>query len=123
MSFIWAVMIKLYIIIAAGALRDQHPRVAPLRRLNQRQQRGQQPGVRNHQWLATAARATKPSGFTADVLRQFPQASPYAGRLHRLHASKHDVVIYDYVDENEPLLAKMASKCYQRRGFAAEPPG
>ena len=34
----------------------------------------------------------------------------YAGRLHRLHASKRDVVIYDYVDENEPLLAKMASK-------------
>ena len=34
----------------------------------------------------------------------------YAGRLHRLHASKHDVIIYDYVDENEPLLAKMAGK-------------
>ena len=34
----------------------------------------------------------------------------YAGRLHRLHASKRDVVIYDYVDENEPMLAKMASK-------------
>ncbi len=34
----------------------------------------------------------------------------YAGRLHRLHASKQDVVIYDYVDENEPLLAKMATK-------------
>jgi hypothetical protein len=34
----------------------------------------------------------------------------YAGRLHRLHASKRDVAIYDYVDENEPLLAKMASK-------------
>ena len=34
----------------------------------------------------------------------------YAGRLHRLHASKRDVVIYDYVDENEPMLAKMAGK-------------
>ncbi|MGA8260620.1 MAG: DEAD/DEAH box helicase family protein [Arenicellales bacterium] len=34
----------------------------------------------------------------------------YAGRLHRLHATKHDVVIYDYVDENEPMLAKMAAK-------------
>jgi len=34
----------------------------------------------------------------------------YGGRLHRLHASKRDVIIYDYVDENEPLLAKMASK-------------
>src|SRR4051794_2946081 len=34
--------------------------------------------------------------------------SQYAGRLHRRHASKRDVVIYDYVDENEPLLMKMA---------------
>ena len=32
----------------------------------------------------------------------------YAGRLHRLYATKHDVVIYDYVDGNEPMLAKMA---------------
>ena len=32
----------------------------------------------------------------------------YAGRLHRLHGSKRDVIIYDYVDENEPKLAKMA---------------
>lgn len=34
----------------------------------------------------------------------------YAGRLHRLHATKRDVVIYDYVDVNEPMLAKMAVK-------------
>ena len=34
----------------------------------------------------------------------------YAGRLHRLHAAKREVVIYDYVDADEPLLAKMASK-------------
>jgi superfamily II DNA or RNA helicase len=34
----------------------------------------------------------------------------YAGRLHRLHATKREVVIYDYVDENEPMLAKMAAK-------------
>ena len=34
----------------------------------------------------------------------------YAGRLHRLHAAKRDVVIYDYVDDNEPVLAKMAVK-------------
>ncbi len=36
--------------------------------------------------------------------------SQYAGRLHRRHASKHDVVIYDYVDENEPMLMKMATR-------------
>jgi len=34
----------------------------------------------------------------------------YAGRLHRLHAAKREVVIYDYVDAEEPLLAKMASR-------------
>ena len=34
----------------------------------------------------------------------------YAGRLHRLHVSKRDVVIYDYVDADEPRLAKMASR-------------
>ncbi len=34
----------------------------------------------------------------------------YAGRLHRLHAPERDVIIYDYVDENEPMLAKMAGK-------------
>jgi superfamily II DNA or RNA helicase len=34
----------------------------------------------------------------------------YAGRLHRLHAAKREVVIYDYVDSGEPLLAKMASR-------------
>ena len=34
----------------------------------------------------------------------------YAGRLHRLHAAKREVVIYDYVDEDEPVLAKMAAK-------------
>jgi superfamily II DNA or RNA helicase len=34
----------------------------------------------------------------------------YAGRLHRLHAAKREVIIYDYVDEREPLLAKMATR-------------
>ena len=34
----------------------------------------------------------------------------YVGRLHRLHDAKRDVVVYDYVDEHEPMLAKMASK-------------
>ena len=34
----------------------------------------------------------------------------YAGRLHRLHAAKREVVVFDYVDANEPLLAKIAGK-------------
>jgi superfamily II DNA or RNA helicase len=34
----------------------------------------------------------------------------YAGRLHRLHPAKREVVIYDYVDPLEPVLARMAGK-------------
>jgi superfamily II DNA or RNA helicase len=34
----------------------------------------------------------------------------YAGRLHRLHAAKREVIIYDYVDADEPMLAKMAGR-------------
>ena len=34
----------------------------------------------------------------------------YAGRLHRLHATKREVTIYDYVDASEPMLMKMAAK-------------
>lgn len=34
----------------------------------------------------------------------------YAGRLHRLHAAKREVLIYDYVDVSEPMLVKMAAK-------------
>ena len=34
----------------------------------------------------------------------------YAGRLHRLHTAKREVVIYDYVDADEPMLAKMAAQ-------------
>ena len=48
--------------------------------------------------------------------------SQYTGRLHRLHALKRDVVIYDYVDENEPLLMKMASRReagYRSLGYRA----
>jgi hypothetical protein len=35
----------------------------------------------------------------------------YAGRLHRLHPGKAETKIYDYVDENIPVLSKM----YRRR--------
>jgi superfamily II DNA or RNA helicase len=34
----------------------------------------------------------------------------YAGRLHREHAGKTDVVIYDYVDDGVPVLARMHQK-------------
>lgn len=34
----------------------------------------------------------------------------YAGRLHRLHAAKLVVQIYDYADLNDPMLARMFDK-------------
>jgi len=39
----------------------------------------------------------------------------YAGRLHRLHAAKREVIVYDYVDAEEPMLARMAAK--RRAGY------
>jgi superfamily II DNA or RNA helicase len=44
----------------------------------------------------------------------------YAGRLHRLHDSKKEVVIYDYVDMQIPMLARMFSrrcKGYEAIGY------
>jgi superfamily II DNA or RNA helicase len=44
----------------------------------------------------------------------------YAGRLHRLHHAKREVVIYDYVDDNVQVLARMAAKrrtAYQALGY------
>jgi superfamily II DNA or RNA helicase len=39
----------------------------------------------------------------------------YAGRLHRLHDAKREVLIYDYVDQDVPVLARMAAK--RRRAY------
>jgi len=41
----------------------------------------------------------------------------YAGRLHRLHPGKREVRIYDYVDRNVPMLARMFEK--RLRGYRA----
>jgi superfamily II DNA or RNA helicase len=41
----------------------------------------------------------------------------YAGRLHREHADKHDVRIYDYVDAGVPALQRMFDK--RLRGYRA----
>jgi hypothetical protein len=41
----------------------------------------------------------------------------YAGRLHRLNAAKKEVIIYDYVDFEVPLLAKMYGR--RRTGYKA----
>ena len=34
----------------------------------------------------------------------------YAGRLHRLHPDKREVIVYDYVDDLVPALARMSGK-------------
>jgi superfamily II DNA or RNA helicase len=41
----------------------------------------------------------------------------YAGRLHRLNAAKKEVIIYDYVDFEVPVLARMLGK--RRAGYKA----
>lgn len=41
----------------------------------------------------------------------------YAGRLHRIHAGKAEVCIYDYVDRNSPTLMRMFHK--RLRGYRA----
>lgn len=49
----------------------------------------------------------------------------YAGRLHRLHPGKKEVIIYDYVDQAVPMLAKMADKRrkgYERLGYTFSTP-
>ena len=48
----------------------------------------------------------------------------YAGRLHRLHPSKEEVRIYDYVDRQVPMLSRMFDKRlrgYQAMGYRREP--
>lgn len=39
----------------------------------------------------------------------------YVGRLHRLHDGKKEVVVYDYIDGNVPMLASMFNK--RARGY------
>ncbi|MFH1118075.1 MAG: restriction endonuclease subunit R, partial [Pseudomonadota bacterium] len=41
----------------------------------------------------------------------------YAGRLHRLHAAKKEVIIYDYADLQVPVLARMYER--RRAGYRA----
>ena len=49
----------------------------------------------------------------------------YAGRLHRLNAAKKEVIIYDYVDFEVPVLARMHGKrraSYKALGYEIELP-
>lgn len=65
-------------------------------------------------------------GFDNDELDTLFMALPiswrgtltqYAGRLHRLHEAKKEVLIYDYVDVAVPVLNKMYSR--RRAGYKA----
>ena len=49
----------------------------------------------------------------------------YAGRLHREHADKQDVRIYDYAETDQPQLARMWDKRqrgYRAMGYQIKPP-
>ena len=41
----------------------------------------------------------------------------YVGRLHRLHPGKREVLVYDYVDEEVPMLKRMSEK--RIRGYGS----
>lgn len=48
----------------------------------------------------------------------------YVGRLHRQYDTKRDVLVYDYVDQYEPMLVRMAGKResgYRGLGYQAVP--
>ena len=47
--------------------------------------------------------------------------SQYAGRLHRAHAGKTEVRVYDYVDAHVPMLKRMFErrlKVYRTLGYS-----
>jgi superfamily II DNA or RNA helicase len=47
----------------------------------------------------------------------------YAGRLHRLHETKKEVIVYDYADLNVPMFVKMCERRrlgYRRIGYTIE---
>ena len=50
----------------------------------------------------------------------------YVGRLHRLHPTKREVLVYDYVDEAVPVLWRMTEKRvrgYRNLGYLVDRPG
>ena len=50
----------------------------------------------------------------------------YAGRLHRLHPAKREVVVHDYIDGAVPALRRMSEKRirgYRSLGYAVEDSG
>jgi hypothetical protein len=56
--------------------------------------------------MALTSGYSLPAGFRL----LWREDSQYAGRLHRLHANKHVVRVYDYVDACVPVLNRMYEK-------------
>jgi len=59
---------------------------------------------------------TMPASFRGKIIQ-------YVGRLHRFHKDKSDICIYDYVDEDVPVLSKMYRKrlkTYKMLGYEIE---
>ncbi|MBM3357766.1 MAG: DEAD/DEAH box helicase [Betaproteobacteria bacterium] len=55
--------------------------------------------------------------FLANPISWRGTLQQYAGRLHRDHADKREIRIYDYVDAGVPTLTRMFSK--RLRGYRA----
>jgi superfamily II DNA or RNA helicase len=55
--------------------------------------------------------------FLASPIAWRGTVSQYAGRLHRNYEGKNEVIIYDYVDDQVPVLAGMFMK--RRKGYKA----
>ena len=56
-------------------------------------------------------------GLSGTFVRGWAIRFQYAGRLHRLHPDKTEVRIYDYVDRDVPMLARMFER--RLRGYRA----
>jgi hypothetical protein len=57
----------------------------------------------------------EPEQGSQPLARRFKRL--HAGRLHRLHAGKQEVRIFDYADREVPMLARMFEK--RLRGYRA----
>ncbi|HEY5705407.1 MAG TPA: hypothetical protein VIS96_07520 [Terrimicrobiaceae bacterium] len=64
-----------------------------------------------------------PSAMLNQLLRLAAFQKQYVGRLHRLHADKKEVIVYDYTDDAVPMLAAMFGrrlKGYEAAGDSVE---
>ena len=66
--------------------------------------------------IATRAKA-RVKFRSVDAGRRKGTLVQYAGRLHRLHPGKREVRIYDYADNEVPMLRRMFEK--RLRGYGA----